>query len=385
MLTVVLITSNTVAASAITEMLADTGIFRLVYCPPAAATIHEILRGMRAKDPEILLLDLGEWDRVSAILAQIEGSAPRALRIGFRGGWTAAEQGVYEKAGIHEMLREPFSPGDLERVAYEGLHRAYPVTNRNILAFLPAKAGSGCSTVALQTAASLANDFGRKVLLLEADRRSSVFSIMLNLENRRGLSSALQDVGEMTELDWQQYRQTAFGMDLLTANPATRGPLPTWAEYYQLLRFVENKYEFVAADLPEVVNAATAELAKHARGVFLVCTPELPSLKMAAYRCAELEECEIPQERIHIVLNRYESRGLNAKEAEGALGRPVFATLPNDYAQTRAAIMESRLVAADSRFGKGCKALAEKLGGLLEGTLKPGRFSLLEKLGKMME
>jgi pilus assembly protein CpaE len=340
---------------------------------------------VRATDPEVLLLDLRDWERVAGVAPQLAQLGLRALPVGFLGDWTPEQQVRFGRAGISDLLREPFSPGELVRTVYEGLHRASPITNRNILAFLPAKAGSGASTVGLHTAAALANEFQRSVLLVEGDRRSGVLSILLNRETPRGVAGALLEAGELTDLSWRNYYEKVSGFDVLLADPARRGPLPTWAQFYQLLRFVQSRYEFVLADLPEVVNEATAEVVRNARGVVVVCTPELPSIKMAAIRCAELEECEVPPERIHVVLNRFERDGLRVEDAEAALGRPVFATLPNDYARLRDAMLESRVAPEDSPLGKGSRALAEKLGGLPEGSQKHGRFSLLQKLGRMME
>jgi Flp pilus assembly CpaE family ATPase len=187
----------------------------------------------------------------------------------------------------------------------------------------------------------------------------------------------------MTQLDWQQYHVIVSGIHVLLANPARPGPLSSWAQYYQLLHLVQPHYQFVIADLPEVINAATAEVVKCARGVFVVCTPEVPSLKLAAQRCAELELCEIPWDKIHIILNRWERGQLTLKDIEKTLGRPVFATLPNDYKRAQKAMLESRLIDADSGFAKACKALAEKVGGLPEGTQKDAKFSLLRKLSLM--
>lgn len=385
MLTVALVTSNAMASEAIAQMMDESGLFRLVYRSSAVAEVHEIVRAVRSTDPEVMLMDLGDWERVAEVMPQLAHHNLRVLPVGFLEDWTVGQQETFERAKIRDLLREPFSPADLVRTVYEGLHRAHPITNRNILAFLPAKAGSGASTAALHTAAALANEFHRSVLLVEGDRRSGVLSILLNRETPRGLAGALQDAGELTDLAWRNYYETVSGFDVLLADPARRGPLPTWAQFYQLLRYVQSRYEFVLADLPEVVNEATAEIVRNARGVMIVCTPELPSIKMAAYRCAELEECEVPQERIHVVLNRFERGGLSVEDAEAALERPVFATLPNDYARLRDAILESRVVPADSPLGRGARALAEKLGGLPEGSQKQGRFSLLQKLGRMME
>lgn len=373
------------AAEAISLMMDETGLFRLVNRISARAEVHEIVRAMRATDPEVLLADLRDWECVSAVQRQLRHHSMRALPVGFLADWTPEQEVVFEREGFRELLREPFSPAELIRTVYDGLHRVYPIANENILAFLPAKAGSGASTIALHTAAALAREFQRKVLLLEGDRRSGVLSILLDRETPRGLSGALQDADELTDLSWRNYHETVSGIDVLLADPGRRGPLPTWGQFYQLLRFLQSRYEFLLADLPEVVNEATAEIVRNARAVMVVCTPELPSIKMAAYRCAELEECEVPRERVHVVLNRFERGGLSVEDAEKALERPVFATLPNDYSRLRDAILESRVVPADSPLGRGSRTLAEKLGGLPEGAQKQSRFSLLQKLGRMME
>jgi pilus assembly protein CpaE len=166
---------------------------------------------------------------------------------------------------------------------------------------------------------------------------------------------------------------------ILLAEAGGRKTQPGWADYYQLLHFIQKKYDFVFADLPEVVNPASAEVARCARGVFLVCTPEVPSLRMTIQRLAELEEYGIPADRVHIILNRQERRGLPVQEIEEVLGHSIFAALPNDYARVRDSIVESRLVASDSPFGEGCLALARKLSGLQEASLMESTFGLLSK------
>jgi len=385
LLTVALLTSNAVAAHAIEQLLEESATFQLLFRASPIPAAHEVVRALHSHDPEVLLLDIGEWDRVSELVRQITQLKMRAVTIGFRGDWDRVQQIKFEEAGMTGLLREPFSSAALEEVVYEALHRHRAIANHNVLAFLPAKAGSGCSIVALNTAGALVNQFGKKVLLIECDRRSGALSIMLNAENRNGVSDALQHAGTMTQLEWHQYHETFFGIHMLLAKLARRGPLPSWEEYYQLLRFVQQQYEFLIADLPEVVNSASAEVLKCARGVFIVCTPEVPSLKLTAQRCVELEECEIPGNKIHIVVNRWEHGQLKLAEIEKALGRPVFATLANDYRRARSSILDARLIDSDSAFGRDCKALAEKLGGLPEGSHVDSKFSLIRKLVRMTD
>jgi pilus assembly protein CpaE len=388
MLSLALYTTNPDSEFCIEQLVQESGQFTLVIKntpnPPAA----DLYQSLKRYDPDVILLDLTEFAAESypggaaALGRYLKASDLRAVVIGFVASASTSQQAEFKDAGIVDLLPLPFSSMDLEKAAYDALHRGHPVTNQDILAFLPAKAGGGCSVVAINTAAALANQFGKRVLLLEADRRSGPLAIMLNLGRRRGLPQALTNVASMTDLDWLQQYVEVGGVHVLLAEPGRREPLPGWADYYQLLKFVQTRYDFVFADLPEVINQASAELVRCARGVFLVCTPEVPSLRMAAQRLAELEECGVPADRVHIVLNRQERRGLPVSELEAVLGHSIFATLPNDYTHVRDAIVESRLVASNSPFGEACQSLARKLSGLKESSFMEATFGLLNKLGR---
>jgi pilus assembly protein CpaE len=383
MVSLAILSPVAVTASAIEQMAPETGVFHVVLKESPQLPAGDLLRSLRIHDPEVVLLDLGDWDTVSNLATRMATAGLRAVVIGFRPQWNRLEQATFEDAGIRDLLREPFSIAELEAASYEALHRKHPVTNPNILAFLPAKAGSGCSTVVLHTAGALAHTLDKRVVLLECDRRSGVLSILLNLENRSGIAEALQHASDLTNLEWHQHYQVSFGVHLLLANPARRGPLPSWADYHQLLRFLQNQYEFLLADLPEVVNQATAEVVKSARAIFIVCTPEVPSLRLAAQRSAEIEACEIPPDRVYFVLNRWERGGLSLQDVEKTLGRPVFITLPNDYARIRQGILESRLASEDSAFSEGCRNFARKLSGLPATTPERSRLAVLKRLARI--
>ena len=375
-----LLTPDAAAAQLIELLLNESGVFKLVSKGSPLRSVHEIMRQVGVHDPELILLDLNDWTAVSALARHINAANLRGVVVGFKMVWNRLEMLTFEEAGITDLVQEPLTAQDLERAAYDALHREHGVADHNIIALLPAKAGGGCSTVALNVAAAMAERYTKKVLLVEGDRRSGVLSIMLNLQNRSGLSEALQQAGELTPVEWQQHTVWVNGIHLLPANPTKRGPLPTWVEYYQLLRFSRKLYDYVFVDLPEVVNEATAEVVKSARDICIVCTPEVPSLKLAAQRSAELEACQIPASRVHLVVNRWESGGLSIEQVEDTLERKVFATLPNDYKQVKNAILESRLVSPTSRFAKSCRTLAQKLSGLPEAPASEFKFTFLREL-----
>ena len=388
MLSLALYTENSDSEFCIEQLVEESGQCNLVIKSRPDSRAADLFQSLKRLNPDVVLLDLTEWNRAesednsigaAALASFLQGSDLHAVVIGFITSSTPDQQAEFKEAGIADLLPLPFSSLDLEKTIYEALHREHPVSEQNILAFLPAKAGAGCSVIAMNTAAALVNQLQKKVLLLEADRRSGPLAIMLNLERHRGLPQALNGAASLTTLSWQQQYVEAFGVHLLLAEAGGRKTQPGWADYYQLLHFVQRKYDFVIADLPEVVNPASAEVARCARSVFLVCTPEVPSLRMTVQRLAELQEYGVAADRVQIILNRQERRGLAVQEIEEIVGHRIFAALPNDYARVRDAIVESRLVARDSPFGEGCLALARKLTGLEASSMMDTGFGLLSK------
>ena len=166
--------------------------------------------------------------------------------------------------------------------------------------------------MALNTAGALANHLGKKVILIDSDRRSGIISILLNLARRNGLLEALRRAGDLTSVEWEQHVVRAAGIDLLLADPGRQAHLPTWADYYQLLNFLESRYDYIVVDMPEVVNPATAEVVRSAGSVFVVCTTEIPSIKLAQQRFRELADCGIASPNLHLLVNRLTGGGPTA-------------------------------------------------------------------------
>jgi pilus assembly protein CpaE len=381
MLRLAVVTPNPVAADAIEMLTMESGAFLPCYKITPVPHPKEIVRALTAQNPAIVLLDLGDWIEAAGIAREIHHNLPRTVIIGFRPRWDRTEQLQFEEAGILDLLAEPFSPVDIEAAAYEAIHRRYPITHQNILAFVPAKAGGGCSTVTLHVAAALAAG-NKKVLLVECDQRSGPLSVMLDLEDHKGLPEALDQQSEfMSPLEWRQVTAQIKGLDLLLSNPRRRGRLPSWADYFQLLLYAQKQYDYIVVDLPEVINQATAEFVRNARSVFVVCQPELPSVRLAKLRRTELESCEIPSENVKVLVNRWERGQLKVETIEKAVDGKVFATLPNDYREVRNAILETRLASSSSSFSKACEVLARNISGLPEAPRTHPKFTLLRKLG----
>src|SRR5262249_22813385 len=140
------------------------------------------------------------------------------------------------------------------------------------------------------------------------------------------------------------------GIDLLLADRAR--PLPSWAQYYHLLEYARPHYDTIIADLPEMVNEATEEILRRTKFVFVVCTPERLSLKLAQRRCRELENRGVPASRIGIIVNRWHETDVNESDVEQMLEHRVAAILPNDYGSVHGSILNGLLVGRGTELGK---------------------------------
>ena len=133
--------------------------------------------------------------------------------------------------------------------------------------------------------------------------------------------------------------------------------------YHQLLRFALGRYDQIVVDLPEVINDATEELVLNAHAILVICTPELLSLTLARNRLAELSRRQIPSERVHVVLNRWQRQDMTQEDAEEVLKYKVVTALPNDYKSVNNAILGGALIPPDTDLGRGIAALAKWLAG----------------------
>jgi len=200
------------------------------------------------------------------------------------------------------------------------------------------------------------------VLLIEGDLHSGVVSVLLNNKHGRSVLDALENSGELDYSRWMQYVARVHDVDFLLADPTKKG-LPSWTNYHHLLDFAASRYDHILVDLPEVVNDGTVETVQRAKRVFVVCTPEPPSLALAPQRCQELRGRGIPAEKIGILLNRWHKGEITASQLEELIKYPVSAVFRNDYGSVSRAARAHAFVKPGVKLGESYAAFARMLAG----------------------
>jgi len=143
----------------------------------------------------------------------------------------------------------------------------------NVLAFVSVKGGVGKTTLALETASSLANDFDKRVLLIDANFSSPNIGLYLDLTNPEvTLHDALSGIGLHNAI------YEAHGFDVVPASLYYKDDVDVF-RLKKLISRVKRRYDFVIIDsspnYKELIPVVVA-----AERIFVVTTPDRDNRKL---------------------------------------------------------------------------------------------------------
>ena len=329
-------------------------------------TAIDLIRAMRAHAAELLFLDFGSIEKALEIVALLENEASHVQIVAFHESVDADVIQHSMRAGLREFLARPFElPVVMQSLGrIRSLLERRPVTyatSNQIFSFLPSKAGSGASTISLNTSAALARRPDTKVLLADFDLNSGMMRFMLKLDNKNSVLDAVERSEEMDDQLWPQMVTTVAGMDVLHAGGVRPNLRIEPAQIRNLVAFARRSYQVLCFDLSGNLEKYSVELMQESKRILLVCTPEIPSLHLAREKLAFLRECDL-SDRVSIILNRVHKKALFTREqVEEMLGQRVARTFPNDYHGINEAVAEGTVVAQGSPMGKGTDEFADSL------------------------
>src|SRR5262249_24949569 len=148
----------------------------------------DLSRFLRAAAPEVVFVSIENRETALEVFKKIEEEAPGTQVVALNRKCDPPTLLETMRAGIREFLSPPFEAQPvLEALGrVEELIRQNPPTiemTDSIVAFLPAKAGSGATTIAVNTSLALANIPDTNVLLADLDLNSGLVGFMLLLNN----------------------------------------------------------------------------------------------------------------------------------------------------------------------------------------------------------
>ena len=162
-------------------------------------------------------------------------------------------------------------------------------------------------------------------------------------------------------------------------------PLTAWMyaiARYRLIDFLRRNYQAMVFDLSGNLERYSFEIMQESKRIFLVCTPEIPSLHLAREKFSFLRSLEL-HNRVSVLVNRCQKRQvISNDQIEQILGLPVHDVFPNDYSTVHKALTAGRWIDFSTDLGKSItrfsKTLVEVKSAAQDGSSgKKGFFSFL--------
>jgi len=298
--------------------------------------------------PDVCLIDFDKDRRSAAMIAErIRDSAPETaiFAVSSQSQPDLIIQAM--RSGCGEYLVKPIDREQLlsalARVGGRKKEKKEHYTAQ-VLAFIGAKGGCGVTTLVTQLGALLANSYSRKTLVVDLHPDFGDAALYLGLTKYRYHSFELLENTDRLDAELLQsfVMHHSSGLDVI---PAPEGTEPTRqvmpGALAQTFDFLRLRYEFILVDLPPGLNDENLELIRLCDHLYVVTVAEVSALRNVVRHIDYFTHKVIPQEKMRVVLNRHQKRGLISDgQIEKVTRQRIFWKVPNQYVHVVKTISE---------------------------------------------
>ena len=327
-----------------------------------AASGREAVEKAKALQPNIVLIDINmpDMDGITAT-QQITRVAPTSQVIMMSVQSEADYLRRSMLAGAMDFLTKPFTSEELS----SSIHRVYEMGasrraaapsiaaadeeaptgpgagrpgrrqqpgGKLLLVYSP-KGGTGCSTVAINTAIALQQVTSKKVALVDASLQFGDVAVLLDL---RGNHSIAEASAQIDKLDMEQLLALMSphqsGIKVLPAPPAPEMAEAVTADHLKtIIGILRREFAYIVMDTWRYLDDTILSTMDQADRIVVVMAPEVPSLKSTKQFFDTVEALQLPTDRIDLILNQVLAReGIRPENVEENLKHPIAIQLPFD-------------------------------------------------------
>lgn len=377
-LTTAIVSPDPIIHRHVQEALESGSLTGEVWSLPGYPELPALERLKKAPSGCILFLDFSDPIRARRIAVELDRTYPLVSVVAVFNGGTKDDVVALMRLGVREVIGNPINSAEVTVAFVRASEKLSPAAaaGGDIYAFLPARAGAGATTVAINTAAAVARISQRQSLLLDFDLRFGVTSFLLKLEGRHSMQDALLASANFDEDFWERLVTRRDTLDILGSAPEELPPEPRPDQCAAVLNCALSRYPTIFVDLPGALEPFELETLNQAKEIFLVLTTDVTGLHMAKRKSEALRRLQVT-DRVSAIINQADGRAtLAVAEIEKLLKLPVRFNLPRDEHAINVAMLQGRPVQADSRFGAQIEVIAKSIAGTAVATppIRPRRF-----------
>src|SRR5215467_2378938 len=248
------------------------------------------------------------------------------------------------------------------------------------LVFFGAKGGAGTTTVAVNCGVEIARLSQRSTVIVDLKPGLGEVALFCGVRQKYSLLDAIDN---LHRLDRDFLRELVLkhksGLEILAGSDQFDRPgANDSAGVEELFRLLTRQYDYVLVDAGSQINSVTIAALYTADAMFLVCNPDVPSIRNAQRLLDRIRQLGAAGERVRILMNRSaEPYPIPPKQIESALGHPIHQTFPSDY-KTVSTALNSGVPLALS----GSSEIASEFQNLTRAILHPGAVPKSQEPGK---
>jgi len=320
---------------------------------------------IRVRKLDLVILDVDDFERAEVLMAFLDEALPGFAVLALANQKNLDLLPKLMRLGVREYLASPVEAAAFADAINVIVHRLrmHPVAAprlSDLYTFIPAKPGVGTSTIAVSVSCALAEDLRARTLLLDCDLAAGSIQFLLKLGKSASLVDALMQSQNLDEGLWAQMVGKWGRLEVLHAGELEPPPQIDQGDLLRVLSLARAQYDVICADLASSFDPFSISLMRESRRIFLVTTPEVVPLHLAASRLSRLTDLGL-RDRVSLLLNRKTRSKLTDLDVAGAVGMPVTHCFANDYAGVQGAILVASPVSQKSDLGQEVLDLANSL------------------------
>lgn len=242
------------------------------------------------------------------------------------------------RSGCSEYLTKPLNVDQVVE-SLARLHGQIHETQKSlpsgrVLAFLGCRGGVGTTTLAVHLGTFLARAMGKKTIVVDQHPHLGHVGLYLGHDNTNyDFYEVVRNVARLDQtLLGSLIAHHASGLDVLPAPGVLNGQMNIPFEAVErAIQFIAGVYEYVVVDCPQGVDDLNLVTIDCCEELYLVTTADVPSLRDLSRYVDRLLQCNVPPNKVKVVVNRYSSdAAVTLEQIEKAIRQPISITIPNN-------------------------------------------------------
>ncbi len=292
------------------------------------------------KRPALVIMEVDQ-DNLTGSVGRIESILSRFPKTSiFATGGKGSSETILQllRAGAMEYLVKPVTEADLASALQKLVRATTPIFpgkgEGTILSVFSPKGGTGVTTVAINLAVHTYEETGKPTIIVDLDHMAADVALCMGLKPNFTIGDPVYNADLDKDVLQRIITRHESGVYVLPQPLIVGEALPlSGKSIANLLDALKTMFGYIVLNTEPHVSEATLTAMQMSDLILMLFLMSLPSIKNTRKYLDYLNTKNIDDKKIFPVVNRYQRKGdITIEDAEKAIQKGIFASIPNDYA-----------------------------------------------------